>query len=177
MSGRMRTHHCGMIGRHKVHGGGLSVVRGYGRVWYGMVGWHDRPRVSVWWSSEWGEAGESAAPSRAPVPPSPPRDAQSSPVFAHNKTLSSRSDSVVRTTLLKSGWVEQKDYQQHEKNKKLIAIFIMTWVKEKPKLDQTTFLGKRLLPRVVMLLTIPVWHLPLRQSSELVIFWGKSGRQ
>ena len=59
---------------------------------YGTVWWHDRPRVSVWWSSEWGEAGESAAPELCRRCLLPPRDAQSTPVQAHNQTLSASND-------------------------------------------------------------------------------------
>ena len=93
------------------------VIVRYVMVWYGTVWWHDRPRVSVWWSSEWGEAGESAAPSRAPVPPprSPPRDAQSTPVCPQRDIvieIGLRENNIVKES--KSGecdlgWVEREE--------------------------------------------------------------------
>ena len=86
----------------------------------GIVWWHDRPRVSVWWSSEWGEAGESAAPSRAPVPVppprSPPRDAQSSPVRPQRDIvveIGVRENNIVKESAI-SVLVEQEDDQDEE---------------------------------------------------------------
>ena len=84
----------------------------------GIVWWHDRPRVSVWWSSEWGEAGESAAPSRAPLAPprSPPRDAQSSPVRPQRDIvveIGVRENNIVKESAI-SVLVEQEDDQDEE---------------------------------------------------------------
>ena len=84
----------------------------------GIVWWHDRPRVSVWWSSEWGEAGESAAPSRAPLAPprSPPRDAQSSPVRPQRDIvieIGARENNIVKESAILV-LVEQEDDQDEE---------------------------------------------------------------